>query len=234
MEAFKTNLVTYQRARPRIANGDLALCRPQPRSIEGGAIIHFSDALKIGRYSHATMLGYAGDCLMIGETRETNGARLIAASAEIRRWPCFYDVFRVREDRYPQFDGDEAWSRMCRAAGAGYGFRHLWRIWLRRRLPFGYLFFPPVRNSEDPQAMRVCSELVQYALRGANGPIFKRHDADMAPGDISNLEHVRYRFTLTWDEDEQDACMAETAQAKGLVLHRNPHNPLIHLFQDGG
>lgn len=147
-------------------------------------------------YSHATMIGYAGlasaHVLMLGETREHRDARLIALSNEIRHWPGYYDVYRVKNFAW---NPDKAWAFVCRAAGATYSWRHMTRGGLRRL--FGNVI-PPIPDSDDPEWPRDCSALVHAALRAGNGPGLGVFDCDVAPGDLSHPDYFDYLATLAW------------------------------------
>ena len=202
-------LLPYNEARKLILTGDLGLCRSS--SILGKAIDHFSDALGIDRYSHATVFGYAGNCLMIGETREHADARLIAASAEIQKFPGYYDVYRALlwEDIYHELpwkvdnylcnaQRSAVWGFICRAGGAKYSMRHLAKAWARRRLPFGKTLVSPFPNSNDPQYPRNCSALVHAAFRSCGVLEISKFDCDVVPGDLTDPLYFRYLFTLIW------------------------------------
>lgn len=198
-ETMRVQAKCYDMARGLIRNGDIALSRGC--TLEGSVIT----AVTGSPYTHATMLGWARPAtLMIGETRQHREGRLIDCRSEIARWPGYYDVYRVRSRRY---DGDAAWTFMCHAAGSGYGWRRLGRIWVRRRLP--WLGILPAPNSDEPGVERFCSELAHAALRAGRGPQVREHDCDVAPGDLSAPEHFRYLFTLFVTEEQAQACRAD-------------------------
>jgi hypothetical protein len=184
--APRVRAASYDAVRSSIRNGDIALSRGC--TLEGSLITEVTGSA----YTHATMLGWACPrTLMIGETRQHADGRLIDCRSEIARWPGYYDVYRVRRQ---SFDADAAWTFMCHAAGSRYGWRHLARIWVRRRLP--WLGVPPAENSDAADAARFCSELVHAALRAGRGPRIKEYDCDVAPGDLCDPQHFRYLFTL--------------------------------------
>jgi len=191
MEDVRIKPVLYDHIRLGVRNGDIALCRPS--SLEGRLICQGTHA----KYSHATMLGWAGTTLMVGETREHYDARLIDARSEFARWPGLYDVFRVRHCQRSfacdGFDGDAAWSFICHAAGSRYGWNHILRAYLRRRLHFPVA---PIPNSNLPQWPRDCSALVHAAMHFAGGGSVKTFDCDVVPGDLSDPRLCEYRYTV--------------------------------------
>jgi hypothetical protein len=199
--------VSYEAIRDDLRDGDVALCRGQSA---------FSAAIRRvtgGQYTHATMLGWASDhCLSIAETREKRGARIVPFSEEVIREPGSYDVFRPQTRGYR---GDRAWDFMVRAAGTAYGWRHILRIWARRRL--GWIVFA-TPNSDDPRVDRFCSELVHAALRQGGVPPVKTFDADVAPADLdwtpmlylgtvfySQEQIDHFQYLLTADESMDDS-----------------------------
>jgi hypothetical protein len=183
--------VIYDAVRNLIHNGDLGLSRGC--TLEGSLITEVTGS----PYTHATLLGWAKpSTLMIGETRQHRDGRLIDARSEILRWPGYYDVFRPRTK---QFDGNAAWTFMCHAAGSRYSWKHIFRIWARRRFK---TWVEPAANSDEPAQPRFCSELVHAALRAGQGPQIKDFDSDVAPGDLCDPNHVRYLFTVFATEEQ--------------------------------
>lgn len=209
---FAIRPVVYREVRDSIRNGDIGLFRP--RGFEGDVIA----AATKTRYSHATLLGWAGDhpwrTLMFGETLEHADARAIDAASQVERWPGICDVYRVTTSDLPsrywtkQYNGNAAWHFVCHAAGSKYGWRHIPRVFARRSLG---LDVPAIPNSDDPQYPRDCSALVHAALRFADGPQIKEYDADVVPGDLANIPGVSYLFTLFATQGQVDAArFAET------------------------
>jgi hypothetical protein len=197
-DPMKPRAVPYSLARTLIQEGDIGLCRPSG-SIIGKAIEQFDRDLGLPEYTHATMFGYAGTCLMIGETLEGRGGRIIAASAEVQRYPGVYDVFRPKcweKSEGTELDRAAAWGFVCRASGAKYGVRFLPRAWIRRRLPWMQHIVRPIPNSDDPQYPRDCSALQHAALRIGDGPQVREYDADVVPADLTNPSVFSYLMTL--------------------------------------
>jgi hypothetical protein len=213
--------VSYAAIRPRIRNGDIALARPS--SIEGLLIAGITKA----EYCHATMVGWLGagrggpavmsrssDVLLIGETRQHVGARLISFSAEIARWSGYYDLYRVRRDVFGTFRNSLAWQFMARAGGAQYSWHDIARIWLRRRLG---TWMPVADNSDDPMRPRFCSALVHAALRAGNGPQVAKYDAAVVPGDLCDLNLFEYVATVFWNDHEAEEFRRRQAELVAVL-----------------
>jgi hypothetical protein len=230
--------VSYASVRPLIRNGDVALARPS--SVEGLLIAEvtraeYSHASMVGwldakrecpRLKSSDWIAMAGSrrrrtaddplaagVLLIGETRQRIGARLISLSAEIAAWPGYYDLFRVRRDVFPRFCNRRAWRFMARAGGARYAWRDIVRIWLRRRLG---KWMPVTPNSDDPMRPRFCSALVHAALRAGGGPQVAVHDADVAPGDLANRDQFDYVATVFWTEEQAARIRRQQAELRSL------------------
>jgi hypothetical protein len=186
----------YDEARTLIKNGYIGLARPD--SFEGRAITRATRAV----YSHATLFGWATPAtLMVGETREHKDARLIDARSEIFRSPAgCYDVFRVLQHSVFQYNGNQAWEFVCHAAGCGYSWHFINRVFWRRSC--GLTWVTPIANSDLPQWPRDCSGLVHAALRSGGGPQVKAFDCDVEPGDLCDPCSFEYLFTL-FSTDEQ-------------------------------
>jgi hypothetical protein len=168
-----------------LKTGDIALCRAS--SLGGKLIGNATNAA----YTHATLIGWAAPtALMIAETRQHVGARLISLSGEVARWPGYYDLFRPRSESY---DAQLAWAFMCHAAGTAYGWRHIARVFGRRHWPS---IIPPIPNSPLPTWKRDCSALVHAALHEGDLPRIKKYDCDVVPGDLADVVLFEYLGTL--------------------------------------
>jgi hypothetical protein len=201
------NPVAYAAIRDQLLTGYIALSRPA--TLQGELICEVTSAT----YSHATMLGWCGKVLMLGETREHADARLISAAREFRKFPGYYDVFRVKSRIYKP---DLAWAFMCRAAGSRYGWNHILRVGLRRKLG---RIVPPIANSDDPDWPRDCSALDHAAIRLAAGPLIRVNDCDVVPGDLSNPKWFVYVATICWT-DEQAAAIRRQPQFRRTATPR--------------
>ena len=204
--------IAYAEYRRGAESGDVLLCRAA--SLEGRFITEITGA----EYSHASMAGWinphrrddpTASALMIAESVQHGGKRLIPLSGEIEQYSGYYDVYRV-VDVYPRlfghtFDGEAAFAWMARAANSRYGWSHLWRVLCRRHLCWPFDRLPPIANSEDPRAKRDCSAQVHAALRLNGGPTLKLNDCDCEPGDLANPKFLEYRWTLYATAAEVDA-----------------------------
>lgn len=186
--------VAYEDVRRSLTTGMIALSRPG--SLEGRII---TDVTRVGhsapwqRYSHATMLGWCSNVLMLAETRQHADARLIAASEEFRQWPGYYDIYRVRT-RTRLYDPQLAWEFMLRAAGTRYGYNHISRVFVRRHL--GHCLLSPLPNSADPRYPRDCSALIHRAVREAGCPGVLTYDCDVTPQHLCDPGLSVYMFTI--------------------------------------
>lgn len=218
-EQTQIKTMSYRRARQMLHRqaGIIALSRPD--SIEGRLITQVTHA----RYSHATMLGWpAQDVWGFAETRQHVGARVMPFSDEVRAWPGYYDLFEVRDTEtggfYSAYDGELAWAFMVRAAGAQYSYRHLSRVWLRRRIS---RIIPALPNSDEPLYPRNCSALVHAAIRNAGGPTVKSYDSDVVPQDLADPRYFRYLLTIVWSEEEADHRLSLLASERLAELQQN-------------
>ena len=110
------NPVVYAAFRQHLLTGDIALSRPDARP--SNRLI----ALGTGSpYVHATMIGWCGGVLMLAEARQWRESHLVTLSSQVKRWPGFYDVYRVRRPFRPT----AAWTTMLRATGTPYGWGQL-------------------------------------------------------------------------------------------------------------
>ena len=173
----------------RILTGDILVCRGD--GVMAGAIERVTSSDRI----HAAMAGWMYSELCVGrpflaETIQQYATRIISLAGEVRRFPGWYDVYRVKG----QWDPDAAWQFMCDASGGGYGWRFIARTWLRRRI--GRRLIGPIPNSDDPQANRHCAALVHAALRAGGGPQVEQCDCDVVPGHYTDERWFEYIGTL--------------------------------------
>ena len=160
-----------------VRSGDVALrCAG---SIEGRIITDATGQT----YSHAAMLAWlnqhrqadSGSCLMLTESLQHAGKRMVPFSKEVEAWPGYWDLFRPR-DKYPRlagsgYDGEAAAAWMARAVESGYGYLDLVAgVALRRHSYWPLCCIPAPRNSDSPDTLRDCSAQVHAALRLHGGP----------------------------------------------------------------
>ncbi len=195
-----------------VRSGDVALCCAG--SIEGRIITDATGQT----YSHAAMLAWlnqhrqadSGSCLMLTESLQHAGKRMVPFSKEVEAWPGYWDLFRPR-DKYPRlagsgYDGEAAAAWMARAVESGYGYLDLVRVALRRHSYWPLCCIPAPRNSDSPDTLRDCSAQVHAALRLHGGPCLREHDCDVQPGDMADTRTFDYLGTVHWTEEQvQDA-----------------------------
>lgn len=214
--------IPWSKAKDILHTGDILLCRKS--SIMGEAISYVTGSDRV----HAAMVGWVKDDnsthlqLMMAETIQQYAARVIDLEGEIRRWPGYYDVYRPLA--WSQVHGRwDAWLWIRRSSGSCYGWKYIWRIWLRRsgakwtgRALFflgrnrgrrwgkaiARAFIPAIPNSDIPGTNRDCSALIHATLRQGGGPQVEKHDCDVAPGDLTDRSKFEYIGTLVYDDPE--------------------------------
>lgn len=162
--------------------------------------------------------------LMLVESLQHKGKRMVPLSEEIARYSGFYDVYRVHQS-FPRlygcaYDGEAAAAYMCRGVNTRYGWGNLVRVLCRRYLPRPFSALPPVRNDSDPRARRDCSAQVHAAMRMNFGPLLRQHDCDVVPNDFATDPRLHYLGTLYADsEAAQSAAKAvETERLHRLAM----------------
>lgn len=152
---FDTNI--YPSVRAKIQDGDIALMR------NGGII-----GLISGPYTHAAMCKWMRDAtgkpttLMLCESREFYGGRIVTLSSQIRQYPGRIDLYRPRCTREV---ADIAAELVARQAGHRYGWKDIGRA-AQKRIPIANWFMLPDRVSMwyEPKD---CSHTVCWALKAA-------------------------------------------------------------------
>ncbi len=189
-KTIRPRAVTYDAFRQYLRTGDIALSRPDARP--SNKLI----ALGTGSpYVHATMIGWCGGVLMLAEARQWSQSHLVTLSSQVKRWPGFYDVYRVRRPFRPT----TAWTVMLRATGTPYGWGQLLGDAAHK------LFGPLARTKpNDPAAdyPRDCSGLVNFACRaGGRTPRPGLADEEVEPGHFADAAFARYVCTLYWKDE---------------------------------
>lgn len=133
-----------------------------------------------GRVTHVGLAVWVGPRLMLLESREGRGARLVWLSRELERGGVLW--LRPRTPLV-QPDVEKALDWALRAAGSGYSWRGVFRfVWRKLGLPLA---------AEDSLAYgnRFCSELVAavYARLGIGLAAGKRH-SETSPADVAAAE----------------------------------------------
>ncbi len=190
--ASRLHPVVYAAFRQYLLTGDIALSRPDARP--SNRLI----ALGTGSpYVHATMIGWCAGVLMLAEARQWRESHLVTLSSQVKRWPGFYDVYRVRRPFRPT----AAWTTILRAAGTPYGWGQL--LGDAAHKVFGRLA-PARPNDPAVDFPRDCSGLVNYACRaGGRTPRPGLADEEVEPGHFADVSFARYVCTLYWTEEER-------------------------------
>lgn len=138
-------------------------------------------------YTHVGFALWVGDTLMLAESRELRGHRLVWLSREIQRSECWW----FRGPALPRQQDAVDWLR--RAMGADYDYRGVARLawWLPlRRLPaLLSAWLPQPRADSSDFTQRFCAALISTVYRiGGHDPWPGRPDAAVVPGDVKDLE----------------------------------------------
>ncbi len=152
----------YRNVRAQIEDGDLLLFR-RPKAVLSEATL--------GDYSHAAMALWRGDVLLMAESREWRGARIVTLSSQVRNNPGVIDVFRPR---IKHEIAAEAADWMARHAGHEYSYLGIVRYAIHREVIFD-LCFQMLGLIKNPQRYRepvfhepkFCSEQVAWCYRRA-------------------------------------------------------------------
>lgn len=139
-------------------------------------------------YTHVGLALWVGDTLMLAESRELRGHRLVWLSREVQASECW--LFRA--PTLPEPSHATAWLR--RAMGAPYDYRGVVRLawWLPTRwMPTLSRLLPSVRRDSLGYGQRYCAALVSAVYRiGGHDPWPDKPDAAVVPGDVTALELV--------------------------------------------
>jgi len=181
--------VTYREARGRVQDGDVLLFRAR------GPVSRVIGWATRSRYSHVALAVWIRQRLMVAESRELRGCRIIPMSAALQD---------ARVDRYEpppwatDFDREMVVDAALARLGQPYGYLHLVRIALSklptvllRRLPVVGRWIPAGRQwSEDDREpggpSMICSEYVSSCYRAGGLDLVPRlADRDTTPGDLA-------------------------------------------------
>lgn len=186
----------YTEARDRIQDGDVLLFEAKGRVSQ---VISWATR---SRYSHAAMAVWIKGRLMVAESREFRGCRLVPLSAALEdahaAWFTMMPWGTVDRERV----ADAALARL----GQPYGWLHLVRIALSklptkllRLIPYVGKWIPAGRQwSEDDQEpsgpRMICSEYVAHCYRAGGADLVPRlADRDTTPGDLARSALLGWR-----------------------------------------
>ncbi len=150
-------LVTFDRAREEIVDGDVLLWRPT--SLLGRLIAWATRST----YSHASMATWLCDDVAALEMLQWRGGCASNLKKQGDRWPGSCDVFRPR---YPSGDARYAVDQMFLLVQQDYGWLDFAYIVGHRYLRLPLL---PMADTRDPEQPRVCSAAVAWAIRTGAG-----------------------------------------------------------------
>ena len=182
-------LVSYEKVRDQIRDGDLLLFRRR------GAI----SIAGRGDHSHAAKAAWWGSDLFLLETTAVFGSRAVTLSSQVRRCPARIDVYETNpDDRWPEYDRAAAARFMRRLAGADYGYAGLLAAALLHLPVVRWFVHPNVDDQASDRRPPFCSQACAMADRLGGGVDPVQHLADRLtePADLARSPFYRYRFTL--------------------------------------
>lgn len=179
--------LTYEAARHGVRHGDVLLFRG--RGVFSWTIKRRTRSV----YSHAALAFWIGSRLMVAESRERYGVRLVPASAaaESGRLDVYSPVQMLRPD-----EADLVFDRALELLGQPYGWREILRI-AASKVP-GW----PTRTwSDDDDAGEgtapICSQYVALCYRAAGRDLVPNlADASTTPGDLGRSAALRRRLVI--------------------------------------
>lgn len=173
----------YQSVRHLIKDGDLLLVR-------GVGLLS-----RFGKYTHAAMAGWWGTSLMMLESREFIGGRVVTLASQVAKFSTKIDVYRPLCSDEQRI---EALHNMRRIAGSPYGWRELWIACLTR---VGLGSLAPIHNEpSNPLAEfkspRFCSHAFDWAFKRAGFRLTEKPSHLVAPFELAESVMVKPLFSL--------------------------------------
>lgn len=199
--------MAYDEARPLIRSGDtLLFCS---RGVRGQAL----QVAGRGQYTHAAKAIWWGrpfepsdrddyGVLLVCETVEGAGGRLVPLSRYVAEYPGVIEVFAVNWQSYPQYDRWGACEWMLRnIPGVKYGWGTILRIALSHLPVLRWFWRPSADDLLQPRRRPVCSTAVARAdrLGGGVDPVPGLADEWVEPSDLAKSMLYRRRFRLLPD-----------------------------------
>lgn len=146
----------YPSIRSLLKSGDVALFR------NGGLIARFSDREE----THAAKVVVAYETVMLAESREFRGMRMVTLSSQITKYPGRIDIYRPTCN--PNISEASAkWA--VRQCGHDYGYQNIWHA-IKRRSNVARMFgYKPSRDMTPSKwsEPKICSQLVAWCDRRA-------------------------------------------------------------------
>jgi hypothetical protein len=190
------HLMPYESAAPLIENASLLQYR-------GNAF--FSRLIQIGTlgvHSHSAMVRRNGcDRIDVLEMVEHAGGRAQPLDGHVARKSGRIDVFRIRRDRWPEFDPDAAVHYMRMLTSRRYGRWGIIRLAAMRSFGLRLYFLLrgfPYDDDAQTNANPFCSHAVcsAYRLGGKVDPVPNKPDYLVTPNDLTWSLFFEYQFTL--------------------------------------
>ena len=204
--------VAFRDIRMQIQDGDLFLFRGNFRSSK------IFEWLTHSYYSHATIVSWWGDRLMILQA-EGPGIQAIPLSVAIATYPGRADWYRLRREDYPDSEATlktvllEAKSDL----GLPFGILDLFK-----RL-FRWLKVVKLSDPVSPKGM-FCSEYVERCFRIGGMPLRDAKDIATLPQQIAESPHIEYVATIIHDNADLDPRDVDDVHT-GLTRSDHPVQP---------
>jgi hypothetical protein len=182
-------LVRFSDVVDRLKDGDLLLFRRRGLISIAGRGVH----------SHAARLAWWGDDPFCVEVREWYGGRAVTLESQIARCPGRIDLFRVNpENRWPEYDAEEATRYMRKLAGCDYGYGSVFKAALLHLPLIRMLVTAEIEDSAIDRRPPFCSQACAMADRLAGGvdPAPYLADRLTEPADLARSPFYEYQFTF--------------------------------------
>lgn len=189
-------LVSYERARLVLRNGDLAQFRS--RSL----LSYLIRVGSFGVHSHSAMIRRNGnDRIDLLEMYEFAGGRARPLEACVAEAPGLIDIFRPNKSRWPELDLQGATDHMRLLTGKRYGRAGLLMLAGMRAIGLRFLMHGRVYNTNDTEQSDrppFCSHAVCEAYRVGGGvdPVPCTPDYMVTPAQLTTSLLFQYLCTL--------------------------------------
>lgn len=165
----------YADARGQIRHGDVLLFRGR------GLFSCIIKRRTRSTYSHAALAFWIGSRLMLAESREGQGVRLLPLSAAVR--DVAVHVYRPRQPLLAR-EADVVFDRALSLLGQAYGWHEIGRIALSLIPGWPAPTWSP--RDDRPSSSPICSQYVSICYRAAGRDLVPNlDDGSTTPGDLS-------------------------------------------------